>query len=169
MCYKVKYKPGHVFSIEGFKQIKRILKDDALLIVNFQGTLSHPVYSRGPLSIYKTMQEAGFYTNYFWKGKKNESEQELNLSSDIFFLGSLSQLDYTTLFANPRYNAWFPYDNFYYNRLIKDEPLDLSFGEVLVDDKPKLDLINASAIFNWRKNKIEQNIKAILDQGLPIY
>jgi len=70
---------------------------------------------------------------------------------------------------NLRYNEWFPYDDFYYKDLITDEKLDLSDAYVLVDNKPKLELINAASILKWRQNKIDQNIKKMIEEGVYIY
>ena len=68
-----------------------------------------------------------------------------------------------------RYNYWFPYENFYYEDLITDETIDLSDAYVLVDNKPKLELINAASILKWRQNKIQQNIKKMMEEGVKIF
>ena len=68
-----------------------------------------------------------------------------------------------------RYNAWFKYDDFYYEDLITDKILDLSNAYVLVDDKPKLDLINSASILQWRQNKIQEHIQKMIKDGIHIY
>ena len=158
--------PAHVFSLEGFQELKEIINEDAIVIINFQGVLEIPEYSQGPKSIYRTLQEAGFYVDYYYPYAINPEE---HLTQDMFFLASLSDLDYKSLLQNVRYNEWFPYDNFYYEDLIQERPLDVSDALILTDDKPKLELINSSSILNWRKNKINQNIKRLMDEKLSLY
>jgi predicted membrane-bound spermidine synthase len=159
--------PNHIFSLEGFQDLKRIINEDAYVIINFQGTLYDPVYSRGPMSIYKTLEKAGFYVNYFSPPRSKDGD--INFVKDIFFIASQTKHDYKELMKDLRYNKWFPYEDFEYKHLISDGELDTSGGEILVDDRPKLEQINATAILNWRKNKIEQNIRRMIEEGVPIY
>ena len=151
--------PAHVLSLEGFEDLRAIMKEDGLVIVNFQGTLYDEEYSLGGKSIFKTMREAGFYTEYY-TNPQIEGE-EINYIQDIFFIGSPTKLNFKDLLSNPRYNEWFPYDSFYYENLVSEKELDLSLAEVLIDDKPKLELINSKSVVQWRKNKIEENLKVL--------
>ena len=151
--------PAHVLSLEGFEDLRAIMKEDGLVIVNFQGTLYDEEYSLGGKSIFKTMREAGFYTEYY-TNPQIEGE-EINYVQDIFFIGSPTKLNFKDLLSNPRYNEWFPYDSFYYKNLVSEKELDLSLAEVLIDDKPKLELINSKSVVQWRKNKIEENLKVL--------
>jgi len=152
--------PAHVFSKEGFDDLKKVIQEDAIVIVNFQGNLDDPELSLGSRSIYKTLEASGFYVDYY--SKRNND----NPTNDVFFLASLTDLDYKTLMKDLRYNHWFPYDNFEYDRLISEEPVNLSDALVLVDDKPILELINAKTILQWRKNKADLNLQIILDRGV---
>ena len=158
--------PSHVFTLEGFEDLKRIINDDALVIINFQGCLEIDKYSLGPKSIFKTLEASGFYVDYHYR---YIDQPEDDVSRDVFILASLTDLDYKTLFEDVRYNQWFPYDDFYYNDLIEETPIDLTNALVLTDDKPQLELINSTAILNWRKNKIKENIQRLLDENMPIY
>lgn len=159
--------PAHVFSLEGFEDLKRIINEDAFVIVNFQGTLYDPVYSAGPMSIYKTLEKAGFNVSYY--SPPPPENGSIDFVKDIFFIASQTEHDFKDLMKDLRYNDWFPYENFKYENLIREAPLETSSGEILVDDRPKLEQINATAILNWRKNKIEQNIRRMLEDGVPIY
>ena len=159
--------PAHVFSLEGFNDLKKILKEDAIVVINFQGNIDDPVYSVGPRSIFKTLETAGFYVSYY--SPKSSNDKEVNLTKDIFFLASLKEQDYKVLMKDLRYNEWFPYENFYYKNLIKEQPLDLSNAHILVDDKPKLELINSETILDWRNNKVKENLRRMLEEGVPLF
>jgi hypothetical protein len=78
----------------------------------------------------------------------------------------MAYLRYNDLF--PSFD-WFPYDNFGYENLISEESLDLEDAYLLVDDKPRLEILNSSAILQWRKFMIENSIRKLMDAGLPIY
>jgi len=159
--------PAHVFSVEGFEDLKKVLNDDALVIINNQGNIYIPEYSMGPRSIYKTLLEAGFNVNYF--SYPNYENEEISITRDIFLIASLKKQDYRKMMQDQRYNEWFKFDNFYYEDLIAEEPLDLNEAYVLVDDKPRLELLNATNIIQWRKNKINSNIRKMLEEGINIY
>lgn len=159
--------PAHVFSLEGFEDLKKVINYDAMVIINFQGNIYSPTYSMGPRSIYKTLLKADFNVKYF--SPNDPLNGEISLVEDIFFLASLHDYEYKSIMQNLRYNAWFKYDDFHYNNLITDKALDLSDAYVLVDDKPKLDLINSASILQWRQNKIQENIKKMIKEGVYIY
>jgi predicted membrane-bound spermidine synthase len=158
--------PAHVFSLEGFQDLKRIVHPDALVIINFQGTLEVDEYSLGPKSIFKTLQHAGFYVDYYYQ----YGDTSTNITArDMFFIASLKDLNYKDLLRNVRYNQWFQFDNFFYDDLIQEKELDLSNAIILTDDKPILEQLNAEAILDWRQTKIDKNINRMLDEKLPIY
>lgn len=159
--------PTHVFSVEGFEDLKNVLNDDAFIIINIQGNIYDPKYAMGPRSIYKTLLEVGFNVNYF--SRPISKEEGLSLANDIFLIASLQEQDYRTMMQDLRYNKWFPYANFYYKDLIIEKQLDLSEALVLVDDQPKLELLNASNTLHWRKEKIHDNIQEMMKEGINIY
>ena len=116
--------PAHVFSIEGFKDLKKILNKDAIVIINFQGNIDDPVYSVGPRSIFKTLETAGYHVRYY--SPKSSIDDEVNLTKNIFLLASLEDHNYRDMMKDLRYNEWFLYENIYYKNLINEIPLDLS-------------------------------------------
>ncbi len=159
--------PAHIFSLEGLEDLKKIINNDALVIINFQGNIYSPAYSLGPRSIYRTLLKAGFNVKYY--SPNDRFIGEISLVEDIYFLASLKNYDYKSMMEDLRYNAWFKYDDFYYEDLITDKILDLSNAYVLVDDKPKLDLINSASILQWRQNKIQEHIQKMIKDGIHIY
>lgn len=158
--------PTHVFSVEGFEDLKNVMADDAIVLINFQGNIFEPPYSIVPSSIYKTLVEAGFIVDYF---SSPDQEGEVSLTKDIFFIASLREHDYKKAMRDLRYNEWFPYEDYYYEDLITEKSLDLTFAYVLVDDKPRLEQLNTSMILNYRKNKIEGTIRKMIREGVFIY
>ena len=189
--------PSHVFSVEGFDDLKKILNEDALIVINFQGNIDDKKLSLGARSIYKTLEASGFNVSYYsnkidevnpstldtkkrtafkmWIYKKLKKfglrieNYKVKATNDVFFLASLEEVDYKEVMKDLRYNAWFPYDNFSYDRLIRDEPLDLSDAYVLVDDQPRLELLIAPTILQWRKNKTGVNIKVMKEEGVTLF
>jgi hypothetical protein len=115
------------------------------------------------LCSYKTLQAAGFFVNYYTPAEATESTQ------DIFFLASLQKQDYRQLKGHLRYNDWHRTQTFGYTDLIReDEPL-LDDAVLLTDDKPKLELLNAASILQWRQNKVAQNMRPMIQSGMDIY
>ena len=168
--------PSHVFSVEGFSDLKKILTKNALVIINLQGTLVDPDLSRGLRSIYKTLLASDFNVHHFAPARAaGGTRPDSFLTQDIFLIASLEDVDYKTRMAYLRYNDlfpsfdWFPYDNFGYENLISEESLDLEDAYLLVDDKPRLEILNSSAILQWRKYMIENSVRKLMDAGLPIY
>jgi predicted membrane-bound spermidine synthase len=154
--------PTHVFSIEGFGDLKARLRPGALVIVNFQGFMDDGKASLGPRSIYKTMRAAGFHVNYS-VGSSGPG------ATDIVYVASLEKQDYRSLMRDLRYNRWFTYDHIEYEDLISDAVPRLDDAYVLVDDRPRLELLNARAILDWRAGKLREHPRWMLRSGLPIY
>jgi spermidine synthase len=161
--------PSHFFTLEGMEELKAIMKEDGIFIINYQGEIHHPEYSRASTSLYKTLEESGFYVNYYSAPSATSGKQKYNPGSDLFFIASLKPVDYKKEMENLRYNTWFPYESFGYENLISEEPVDLSQAVVLTDDKPRLELLNADAILHWRKIKMEQNGKIFVKTGVPLF
>lgn len=157
--------PHHLFTKEAFGELKKLLNEEAIIVINFQGTLSHPEFSIGPKSIYKTLQSSGYYVDYY-----TSQEEAINeITNDIFFIAALEDIDFQQKCEKMRYNDWFTLEQFNYKKLFTDQKIDVSNAYILEDDKPILEHLNASAILNWRGNKIKQNIRKILQKGLNIY
>jgi predicted membrane-bound spermidine synthase len=98
--------PSHVFTQEGLTEMKQVLEDDALVIVNFQGRLDKDnlSVSRAPRSVYKTFTSVGYNMLI---GKQREQETT-SLSDDLLMYGSPGNLDFDMAFKDTlRYNAIF--------------------------------------------------------------
>lgn len=159
--------PWHVFTQEGLREMRDVLKDDALVIVNFQGLfdIDEPELSLGPRSVIKTLQSVGYE---MFISQPIEGEQ--GLADDLLMYGSPGGLDFgQALQQKLRYDDLFPFEEFTGEGFAPVPNLDLQGALVLTDDKPKLELLNAPTILQWRKNKMKFTQEGMLDKGLPIY
>jgi len=80
--------PSHVFTREAFLEMKGIMKQDGLFLINFQGTI-YGEKGIAARSIYKTLQDSGFYVRFF--------HDEPDGDGDIIFIASPVQLDFFSI------------------------------------------------------------------------
>jgi hypothetical protein len=64
--------PNHVFTVEGLTELRKLLKDDATIIVNYQSNYDEP--NKPFLAILKTFEEAGYDTKLFDTGKDRPAD-----------------------------------------------------------------------------------------------
>lgn len=159
--------PSHVFTQEGLEELKTVLTDDALVIINFQGRfdMEVPEYSQGPRSVYKTFESVGYemFIN-------QPMEKEQGLADDLLIYGTPGKLDFGTAFQQKiRYNELFPFKEYTGADFTPVAQVDLLDAVILTDDKPNLEILNAPTILEWRKNKMMFTIDGMVNKGLPIY
>lgn len=160
--------PSHVFTKEGLEELKGILKEDALVIVNFQGRfdMEVPALSIGPRSVFKTFESVGYS---MFAGKRDEADEK-NVSADLLLYGTPGELDFAAAFDKGfRYNDIFTIEKFTIEDFKPITSFSLADAQVMTDDKPNLELLNAPTILDWRKNKIEYTVNGLLNKGLLIY
>jgi predicted membrane-bound spermidine synthase len=160
--------PAHVFTQEGLRELRDILTDDALVIVNFQGKfdMDQPELSLGPRSVLKTFASLGY--DMFVSQRSDGEEQ--GRSSDLLIYGTPGGLDFkTALQQKLPYDDLFPFEEFTGDNFTPVPSISLQDALVLTDDKPKLELLNAPIILDWRKNKMKFTVEGMLEKGLPIY
>lgn len=159
--------PSHVFTREGLSIMKKVLKEDALIIVNFQGriNLDDSSLTVGPRSVFKTFQAEGFDIHI-----ANNREGSESLSRDMLMYGSPGALDFENLFEQEfRYNSMNPFDDFVKEDYTPYKSITLDDAMVFTDDKPNLEILNAPAILEWRKKKMNLMLKTILKSGIEMY
>ena len=155
--YRGESPPPHVFTLESLTKTKFLLKDDGLIIVNFNGFLDEKE-GRPARSIYKTLRALGLETRIL-PTPGSES------SRNILFVASIKkqdfsrvrsplklyekQLDIETLFQDPA-------------------KVNLDDAVVLTDDKPILELLNIPAGNAWRKGYTEMT-KRFYKEGVPLF
>jgi len=159
--------PYHMFTMESFEEIKRILEPDGMLIINNQGFLLGKK-GLGTRSIYKTLAESGFKVKYYFAGDANNS-------ADIHFIAS--PVDFN-IFFNPseKINACcknYPVD---YHSLVIDievvaagKNLDLRDAEILTDDKPALVALYNYSFEEWRSKALQNLLANRNAQQIPLF
>jgi predicted membrane-bound spermidine synthase len=155
--YRGESPPPHVFTLESLTKTKSLLKDDGLIIVNFNGFLDGKE-GRPARSIYKTLRALGLETRILPTAGSEGSRNILFVASikkQDFIRGRLplelygKQLDIETLFQNAA-------------------KLNLDDAVALTDDKPILELLNIPADNAWRKGYTEMT-KRFYKEGVPLF
>jgi len=154
--------PYHMFTMESFAELKRIMEPDGLLIINNQGFLLDE-RGLGARSVYRTLLESGFRVKHYFAG-------DLNNSADIHFVASPS--DFHMPFNPPEHiNSCcidFPVD--YPSLVLSLEVLatehkpDLSNTEILTDDKPAFVTMYNYSFEEWRSKTM---INLLTNQNTP--
>lgn len=123
--FKGEETPGHVFTKECLEAVKQLLKKDGMIAVNGNGYWDEEA-GRGMRSVCKTFMSAGFKVDVVPTEKKEELR-------NIEFFASL----------NGRHTNFI-------RHLPKLQTEDLVDAEVLSDEKPRLEILNAEANRKWR-------------------
>jgi hypothetical protein len=143
--------------LESLTKAKSLLKEDGLIVVNFNGFLEGKT-GRAARSIYKTLLAAGLERrilpspgaeanrNVLFVASKKKQDF-YSVRSPLLLQGKLTDLD--KLFLDPG-------------------ELDLSDAVVLTDNKPILELLNIRAGNAWRKAYIQMT-KTFYQEGLPLF
>jgi spermidine synthase len=155
--YRGEAPPPHVFTLESLTKTKSLLKEDGLIIVNFNGFWEGKT-GQAARSIYKTLLAAGLETRML-------PTPGAETNRNILFVASMKpqdfhtvrsplllhgkQVDIETLFYDPR-------------------KVDLNDAVVLTDDKPILELLNIPAGNAWRKAYTEMT-KTFYKEGVPLF
>jgi spermidine synthase len=144
--------PAHLLSIENFQEVKRILKNDGLVIINFTGFMTGET-GRASRSVIKTMIASGFYTKVIATPGAEENR-------NLIFVGSPMQLDFSRV-TRARQNACctipvpLPF--------MEADNIDLVDALVLTDDKPVIEILNLIANEAWRKTVVREFSKTFND------
>jgi spermidine synthase len=155
--YRGEAPPPHVFTLESLTKTKSLLKEDGLIIVNFNGFWEGKT-GQAARSIYKTLLAAGLETRILPTPGAEADRNILFVASrktqDFHtvrspLLSHGKQMDIKTLFYDPR-------------------KVDLNDAMVLTDDKPILELLNIRAGNAWRKAYTEMT-KTFYKEGVPLF
>lgn len=154
--------PNHFFTLQSFKELKKLMHPSSLLIINFQG-YSDIKYGGAFRSIYKTMLESGFYS-YFY----GENPMEMG---DIFFIASLQPVQFN--FDKNRINrCCFTYkelNDFLSNPAFTLDKNKLKDAFILNDDQPLLDILNVKSILEWRESMIKSFAQKEMEEGVNLF
>ncbi len=133
--------PSHLLTKECFKEVQEKLNDGGLLMINFFGFISGDL-GRASRSVYKTLQESGFYAKMCVTPSTDE------MGRNLIFLASKEKLD----FSKANYSEPFlqPINNLE-DHFLDETKIDFSDAIILTDDKPILEHLYANAALEWRK------------------
>jgi predicted membrane-bound spermidine synthase len=155
--YRGEAPPPHVFTLESLTKTKSLLKEDGLIIVNFNGFWNGKT-GQAARSIYKTLLAAGLKTRIL-PTLGDEAGR------NILFVASSNKQDFRTVRS--------PLEQ--YGKQVNIETLfqdpdkaDVNDAVVLTDDKPILELLNIRAGNEWRKGYIEMT-KTFYKEGIPLF
>ena len=147
----------HVFTLQSLGKTKSLLKQDGLIVVNFNGFLEGKT-GQAARSIYKTLTAAGLETTVI-----PTPGPETNRNT--IFVASRRKPDFGTTLATLSVNG----KSVDIETLLYDpQKLDLSDAVVLTDDKPILELLNIRAGNAWRKAYVEMT-KMFYKEGVPLF
>lgn len=151
--------PSNVYTVEAFRQMKKILNPEGLIVLHFVS-----IHSEEGLvsvkSIGKTLQEAGFNVSLL-----NTYPDEVH-SSAFVFVASQEQLDFDSMdfIIDPSLPPSLIPDK---NNLLLEIPF--SDGYLLTDDRPLLDVIHKPVVMNLRRDNIESIVKPLSTRKVPIF
>ena len=155
--YRGESPPPHVFTLQSLEKTKSLLKEDGLIVVNFNGYLERRI-GLPARSIYKTLLAAGLEARFLPtpgpEANRNllfvvsRKKQDFSTVRSPLVLNE-KQADIETLFLDLR-------------------NVDLSDAVVLIDDKPILELLNVEAGNAWRKGYTEMT-KTFYREGVPLF
>jgi spermidine synthase len=154
--------PNNLYTIESFKRIKEMLKEDGIFFVHYPTYINHEHYL-ALKCITKTMKEAGFNVDLINTYPSKDMVAEM-----IVFASKnntrLHEQDYSRrdLFAE---SFGFPKNTMevYY------QPYDDSDGFILTDDKPIMDKLHFGVSEKHRVDGLNVTIKGMLDQGFKMF
>ena len=153
--------PSYVFTTESFGELKGLLNEGGMIIIEFQEVLAGK-----KTAVYKcianTLLESG-YKAYVHLGSGE--------ISDVIILGSLNEIDFSRLRKeklNPCCAAQPWTDEMIRNPAVKcSAPYPEGF--VLTDDRPVIDYLNAETIRKWREGAIINFAQVELREGLNLF
>lgn len=135
--------PGHVFTIEGLEELKKIIEPDGIILVQYQEKLN-PDRLSGSQSIGKTFEHVGF--NVY-------AHIDTGEVSNVILACSLQDIDFehadsTVFTSNLKSQSWFKTAG---EKSFIPYHITAKNSILLTDDKPLLESINAETVETWRK------------------
>lgn len=144
--------PAHLFTIECFEEVKCILNDKGMIMMNFYGFITGE-RGKAARSVYNTLVAAGYHVNLLVTPADNEFERNL------IFLASIDNKDFSTIYYNEEDKV--PINDLTKHFLNTNE-IDFSDAPILTDNKPQLEHIYLPAALAWRQGVNEQYTKYLL-------
>jgi len=152
--------PSHLLTLENCLEIKKVLKNDGLFLINFTGFLKGDkgLASR---SIYSTLAKAGFDSKIIATPGSEDTRNLVFASSPIHQNYSLISLDRQNKCCTDFMKVPVP------PPFVDSSPINLTNSLIFTDDKPVMEIVHLDASETWRRNIIK-NFEVEFS-GLPIF
>jgi len=156
--FKGDVQPPHVMSLECFNTAKSLLKENGVIIVNFNGFLSDEIGLPGR-SVYATLQAAGLDTKILTTPGAEKDRNSL-------FVASAKPRKY----QQPRSPLLHRGDQVNIDSLFLDtNSINMEAAFIFTDDQPRLDRLNLEASNIWRRSYNDSYTRFFLDKGVPLF
>jgi spermidine synthase len=140
------FQPSHVYTVEAFSSLKRILKDDnSFVFLHYTDRSDHSIAYR---SVARTLFEAGFQIK--------ELTPHPNIPDDKVII-AMTGAPRTGTFKHNRINDCCKQSG-PVEKLMETSDIDLKDTYILTDDKPLLDVLNTETMMYYRKLSIKELI-----------
>lgn len=152
--------PSHVLSQEAFAEVKRCLKKDGILLINFNGFLNG---EKGKSSrvLLKTLLSSGFKVKLFTTTESGGEASRNNLFIAYFIEPNWKKASITVAYKGKTH--------FVHEHFIDINRIPLKNLPVITDDKPQMEVLNRLAAKTWRENYLKNiTIKYRNENGLPV-
>lgn len=140
--------PSYIFTIQSFNELKKIIRPDGIIIINYQG----PVDIQQGIavqSIINTLSHSDMHS-YYWSLAED-------LVADVLFYASPNEIEFSNLSLEKINQCCKMNGNlsgFLQKPVLKHNPFYKN-AYLLDDDQPLLENLNAEAIMKWRKSMNE--------------
>ena len=154
--------PTNVYTVEGFEDVRKILKPDGILFLHYPSIFNGPE-GVALKSIGRTIKAAGFQTNLL------NTTSDYNKHTEFMYMcfpnpTDISKFDYSR--RDPwtyKYNFSIDTANIFIKNVRWEE------GYILTDDQPLFDKLHQNMVVRYRTQGIEITAKQLLDEGLNIF
>lgn len=144
--------PAHLFTLECFEEVKRILNENGMIMMNFYGFISGE-RGKAARSVYNTLTASGFNVSLLVTPADNEFERNL------IFLASIDNKDFSTInYSEEDKETLTDLTQHFLNT----NEINFSDAPVLTDNKPLLEHIYLPAALAWRQGVNQQYTKYLL-------
>lgn len=133
--------PEHLITLEGFEDVKRILRPQGMVMINFYGFLSG-VKGKAARSVYKTLQESGLITEIL-------ATPGAESSRNLIFLAAFEEKDFSRAHFDDHH---FQEIEDLYQHFVSVRRINLQDAVVLTDARPQLAKLYAPAAREWKKS-----------------
>ncbi len=133
--------PEHLLTIEGFRDTKKILNENGMVMINFYGFIDGEK-GRAARSVYKTLEESDFKIDILATPGSDENR-------NLIYLASMVEQDFTTAsYDEPNFKS---IDNLY-DHFVDMKFINMDDAKILSDRKPQLSKLYLPASKAWKKS-----------------